>query len=101
MDINSHKTSRCNQLQFNFTVSDDIKFLPLTNLTLFPNEAVSKNSNLFFKISTKIMNLASKIVPTSYNLNSFETLKVQLLNVADVSTSLHPLRKFEQPFTSP
>ena len=47
----------------------DIKFLLSTNLNLISNEAVNTNSNLFFKISTKIIDLECKIVPTCYNLN--------------------------------
>ena len=74
MAINSHKSSRCNQSQFNFAVSDDIKCLLQTNLNLISNKAVNKKWNLFFKIRPKIIDLAWKIVPTCYNLKSFETV---------------------------
>ena len=50
MKINSRKSPRCN-----LTVSEDIKFLLSTNLNLISNKAVNENSNLFFKISTKII----------------------------------------------
>ena len=74
MAINPHKSSRCNKSQFNFAVSDDIKCLLQTNLNLISNKAVNKKWNLFFKIRTKIIDLAWKIVPTCYNLKSFETM---------------------------
>ena len=61
--MNSRKSS-CR----NLTVADDIKFLLSTNLNLISNKAVTKNSNSFFKISTKMIDLGSKIVPTFYNL---------------------------------
>ena len=63
MAINSHKSSSCNQSQFNFAVSDDIKCLLQTNLNLISNKAINKKWNLFFKIRTKIIDLAWKIVP--------------------------------------
>ena len=50
--INSRKSSCCN-----LTFSNDIKFLFPTNLNLISNKAVSENSNTFFKISTKIIDL--------------------------------------------
>ena len=61
--INSRKSSCCN-----FTVSNDIEFLLSTNLNLISNKAVNENSNLFFKTSTKTIELGWKIVPTCHNL---------------------------------
>ena len=58
-EINSHKSSGYNKLQFNFTISDDPKFFSLANyLNPICNKAVTNNSNLLLKISKEIIYLA-------------------------------------------
>jgi len=73
-------------LQFNFAVSDEIKFLLLTNLNLISNKA--QKMKFIFQNVHEINRFSV------CNLKSFETMKVQLLKVADFPASITSLQEF-------